>query len=118
MHNYIIKINRDIQRLILAILILFFQIQQATFYISKQAEFEVLKSKTAEIESQNEKLQQEVEQLKVQYEKMDKSTDSKMKSIRGLVEQESSQREKDIEKLKGKIKLKEQLITEVNSSTL
>lgn len=63
-------------------------------------------------------LQKEVEQLKIKYEEMDKSTDSKMKSIRNLVEQEATQREADIDELKEKIKLKEQRITELSTDLI
>lgn len=94
------------------------EVQQATFHISKQAEFELLKDKTAEIEIQNEKLQQDVDQLKSQYQEMETSTDTKMKSIRGLVEQEANQRVTAIDALKDDISQKENRIKELQTELI
>ena len=77
-----------------------------TFQISKSAEFEVFREKTAELKRLNEQLQGEVDDLNVKYSDMQASVDKETRDSRSSMT-EVTQREEKISKITEKIKEEE-----------
>ena len=94
----------------------------SSIIISKSAEFEVLREKTAELKKLNEQLRDEVDDLHVKYNDMQSSLDKEISQrkediseIKLLIIEETTKREECISHLRNEIETKEQKLKDVTS---
>ena len=94
----------------------------SSIIISKSAEFEVLREKTAELKKLNEQLRDEVDDLHVKYNDMQSSLDKEISQrkediseIKLLIKEETTKREECISHLRNEIETKEQKLKDVTS---
>ena len=89
------------------------QIVQTDIIITSTDELKVLTAKTSSLQEQNDRLQEEVNTLKMKYTELETSGDLRDQMFRSLINAEAGQRENDIEKLKREITEKEKRMKEV-----
>ena len=110
-HNYDVVLN--ILKCAVIIVDIFLQIVQIEFNISSTDELKVLTEKTSSLQEQNDRLQEEVNTLKIKYTELENCSEIRDNAFRSLIESEAGQREDAIEKLKAEINEKENQLKEV-----